>query len=271
MADFETLLLSVADGVATVTLNRPAAMNSFNSTMRAELISLWAQLRENDDVRVVLITGAGDRAFCTGIDRTEAMADIDPDSDKLDGYVSPFMFDDPGHAMCPKSNELWKPIVAAVNGMACGGAFYLLGEADIIIASDTATFFDPHVTYGMTAAFEPIQLLGRTDFSDLMRMSLMGASERLSAQTALRSGLVSEVTTPDELLSTATSIAQTIADAPALATQGTLRSLWMGRELTRRQALDQAYLMVAQGTNKKSLAEGQERFSSGARVEWRLR
>jgi enoyl-CoA hydratase/carnithine racemase len=70
---------------------------------------------------------------------------------------------------------------------------------------------------------------------------------------------------------TAARIATTIAEAPALATQGTLRSLWMGRELSRRQALDQAYLMTALGTDKASLAEGQERFSSGARMEWRLR
>ncbi|MEI8051481.1 MAG: enoyl-CoA hydratase/isomerase family protein [Actinomycetes bacterium] len=271
MDSFETLLVTVADGVASVILNRPEAMNSFNSTMRSELVTLWAALRENDDVRCVLITGAGDRAFCTGIDRTEAMADIDPDSDKLDGYITPFMFDDPGSAMCPKANELWKPVVVAVNGIACGGAFYLLGEADVIIASDTATFFDPHVTYGMTAAFEPIQLLGRMAFSDLVRMSLMGASERLSAQTAMASGLVSEVTAPELLMPTAARIATTIAEAPALATQGTLRSLWMGRELSRRQALDQAYLMTALGTDKASLAEGQERFSSGARMEWRLR
>ena len=271
MSTYETLLVEIADGVATVTLNRPEAMNSFNSIMRSELVGLWASLRTNDDVRCVLVTGAGDRAFCTGIDRTEAMADIDPESDQLDGYASPFMFDDPGHAMCPKANELWKPVVAAVNGIACGGAFYLLGEADVILASSTATFFDPHVTYGMTAAFEPIQLLGRMAFGDLMRMSLMGASERMGAETALRSGLVTEVTAPEDLMEAAQWVAKTIAEAPGLVTQGTLRSLWMGRELSRRQALDQAYLMVGAGTDKASLAAGQERFSSGRRVEWRLR
>ena len=271
METFETLNVSIEAGVAEVVLNRPEAMNSVNSAMRAELVSLWATLREDDDVRCVLVTGAGDRAFCTGIDRAEAMADIDLDSDALDGYVTPFMFDDPGNAMCPKANELWKPVVAAVNGIACGGAFYLLGEADIIIASETATFFDPHVTYGMTAAFEPIQLLGRMAFGDLVRMSLLGASERISAATAQATGLVSEVVAPEQLMATGRTIARTIAEAPSLATQGTLRALWMGRELSRRQALDQAYLLTALGTDKASLAEGQERFSSGSRVEWRLR
>ncbi len=271
MATYETLLVDIADGVAVVTLNRPEVMNSFNATMRSELTSLWATLREDDEVRCILVTGAGDRAFCTGIDRTEAMGDIDTESDGLDGYITPFMFDDPGKAMCPKANELWKPVVCAVNGIACGGAFYLLGEADVIVAADTATFFDPHVTYGMTAAFEPMQLVGKMDFGDLVRMSLMGASERLSAARAMASGLVSEVTAPEDLLEAAMWIARTIAASPALVTQGTLRSLWMARELSRRQALDQAYLMTALGTDKQSLAAGQERFSSGTRLEWRLR
>ncbi|MCX6512837.1 MAG: enoyl-CoA hydratase/isomerase family protein [Actinobacteria bacterium] len=271
MASYETLLLSIADGVAELTLNRPEAMNSFNAKMRQELSEVWARLRSDDEVRVVLVTGSGDRAFCTGIDRSEAMADIDTASEALDGFVSPFMFDDPGHAMCPKGNELWKPVVAAVNGIACGGAFYLLGEADVIIAAESATFFDPHVTYGMTAAFEPMQLVGRMDFGELMRMSLMGAAERLSAKRAHEVGLVSEVTKDEELLSQGRWIAATIAASPALATQGTLRSLWMARELSRQQAIDQAYLMVGMGTSKAALAEGQERFSSGQRMEWRLR
>ena len=271
MGDFETLEISVKDAVATVTLNRPFAMNSFNAEMRSELIRLWSELRSNDDVRCVVVTGAGDRAFCTGIDRTEALGDLDVDSDNLDGYVTPFMFDDPGHAMCPKANDFWKPIVAAVNGIACGGAFYLLGEADIIVASETATFFDPHVTYGMTAAFEPMQLVGKMDFGELVRMSLMGASERISAQRALQAGLVSEVFSPETLLDEAQKIAATIASVPSLVTQGTLRALWLARELSRKQALEQAYLITSVGTSKESLAAGQERFSSGERVEWRLR
>ena len=123
----------------------------------------------------------------------------------------------------------------------------------------------------MTAAFEPIQLLGRMDFGDLMRMSLLGASERMSAATALHAGLVTEVVAPGELRARAIELAETVASAPPLATQGTIRALWLGRELSRRQALDPAYLLVAQGTSKASLAEGQERFSAGARVEWRLR
>jgi enoyl-CoA hydratase/carnithine racemase len=269
--DLTTVGYDEDGGMAIVTLNRPDALNAFNATMRNELAALWSALRTRDEVRVIVLTGAGNRAFCTGIDRTEAMADLDPDTDALSGYASKFMFDDPASVICPKSHGLWKPIIAAVNGMACGGAFYLLGESDIIIATESATFFDPHVTYGMTAAFEPIHLLRKLPFHELVRMSLLGANERLSAQRAFDVGFVSEVVPPDALLERARWVANAIAEQPTTAIQGTLRALWMGLELTRQQALDQAYLFTALGTDNASLAEGQARFESKARVEWRLR
>ena len=269
--DFTTIDYREENGVAWVTLNRPQALNSFNTVMRDELGHLWRDLRTNDDVRCIVVTGAGATAFCTGIDRTEAMGSIDLDSDKLDGYASPFMFDDPAHAMCPKAHDLWKPVVAAVNGMACGGAFYLLGESDIIIAARHATFFDPHVTYGMTAAFEPIQLSSKMPFGELARMSLLGANERMSAARAHQIGFVSEVTEADDLLDRARWIAEAIASQPALAVQGTLRALWLGVEFQRSEALSQASLLTAIGTDKASLAEGQARFASKQRLEWQLR
>ena len=94
------------------------------------------------------------------------------------------MYDDPGRDVGPKARDCWKPVIAAAQGMACGGAFYLLGEVEFVIASDAATFFDPHVTYGMTAAFEPIQILRKMPFQEIMRMSLFGSDERMSAERA---------------------------------------------------------------------------------------
>src|SRR3954471_11090355 len=187
--------------------------------MREELGGLWTSFRDDDDVRCVVLTGAGDKAFCTGIDRTEISADRAKAFD-------PLTFEDPGRDLGPKSRGLWKPVIAAVNGMACGGAFYMLGESDVILASETATFFYPHVTYGLPAVYEPILMTGRMMFGDLARMSLLGAAERMSAETALRSGLVTEVTPPDELLERATWVAETIAAQPKAAVQSTLRTLW---------------------------------------------
>src|SRR5262245_53527820 len=149
--------------------------------MTDELARLWHGLRTNDDVRAIVLTGAGEKAFCTGIDRSSVP----------EFRFGPFEYEDPGRFIGPKSQGLWKPIVAAVNGMACGGAFYLLGEADVIIAADHATFFDPHVTYAMVAVYEPLLLLRRMPFSEVLRMALTGTHERISAATAQRLGLVS--------------------------------------------------------------------------------
>src|SRR3954452_23380036 len=163
MDNLETLLYSEGDGVATVTLNRPDVLNAFNRAMERDLQHVWRSLRSNDDVRAVVLTGAGGKAFCTGIDRNEPITEYldDPTGEKRgqekSGRAStPFMFNDPGLFINPKQNDLWKPVVAAVNGMACGGAFYMLGESDIIIAAEHATFFDPHVSYGMVAGFETV-------------------------------------------------------------------------------------------------------------------
>ncbi len=271
MPELETLLYDESDGVAWVTLNRPEALNAFDTTMQRELRALWSGLRTNDDVRCVVLTGAGDRAFCTGLDREGIGSFEDLPPGALPGYNTPWDFDDPGKSVCPKSNDLWKPVVAAVNGMACGGAFYLLGEVDFIIAAEHATFFDPHVTYGMPAAFEPIFLLRKLPFQEVMRLSLLGAHERLSAERAHQVGLVSEVVPADELRDRTRWAAQVIADQPALAVGATVRALWMGLELSRRQALDLAFLFTNVGTDPEQLAAGQERFTSGGRIDWRLR
>jgi enoyl-CoA hydratase/carnithine racemase len=271
MPDLESLLYDESDGVAWVTLDRPEALNAFDPTMQRELRELWAMLRTNDDVRCVVLTGSGDKAFCTGLDRAGIGSVEEQLPGRLPGYNTPWDFDDPGKSVCPKSNDLWKPVVAAVNGMACGGAFYILGEVDFIIASEHATFFDPHVTYGMPAAFEPINLLHKMPFQEVMRLSLLGAHERMSAERAHQIGLVSEVVPGAELHERARWAAQAIADQPALAIGGTVRALWAGLELSRRQALDLAFLFTNVGTDPALLAAGQERFTSGKRIDWRLR
>jgi len=277
---FETLGYREDDGVAWVTLDRPEVYNAFNAVMQRELRTLWRALRRHDDVRVVVLTGAGDKAFCTGIDRNEALGDAtgdttvgeDGEAVHVGAGTTPFMFDDPGEDLGPKTCDLWKPVIGAVNGMACGGAFYLLGEVDFVIATEQATFFDPHVTYGMAAAFEPLQLTGRLPFGELARMTLLGASERMSARRAFDIGLVSELAADvDDLRARSAWAARAIADAPPLAVQGSLRALWAGRDLTRGQALALGYAFVGLGNSEEALAQGQERFASGSRLEWRLR
>ena len=166
---------------------------------------------------------------------------------------------------------MWKPVIAAVNGMACGGGFYLLGESDIIIAAESATFFDPHVTYAMTAVYEPILLTNRMAFGDLVRMSLVGVHERMSARTARETGLVCEVVASEELNSASRALAEVIASQPPTSVQATLRTLWAARSLSPEQALGLGNVFLQLGTSARALREGQERFAQQKREEWKLR
>ena len=267
MPEFETLLYEETDGLAWVTLNRPEVHNAFNVQMQQELKSLWRGLRQNDEVRCVVLTGAGERAFCSGIDRSETMGhwesldDVRAAAGGATGVggasSTPWHFDDPGENIGPKSNDLWKPVVAAINGMACGGAFYILGEVDIVIAAEHATFFDPHTTFGMTACFESMHMLQKMPVHEIMRIALLGASERMSAQRAHQIGFVTEVVPLAELHDAAEWLGRTIASAPPVAVQGTVRSLWAARELSRTQALDMGKVIIRLGSDPASGDRGE--------------
>jgi enoyl-CoA hydratase/carnithine racemase len=271
---FETLLYEERDHVAIVTLNRPEVHNAFNLAMQFELQKLWRSLRTREEVRAVVLTGAGEKAFCTGIDREESIQKGYLEKQRLENatgqVTTPFMYNDPGSRINPKQNDLWKPVVAAVNGMACGGALYMLGESDIIIAAEHATFFDPHVTYGMVAGFESMHLLQKLPLGETLRVALLGAHERMSAERAFQMGLVSEIVPADELLDRALWVANAIASAPVLAIQGTLRAVWMAHERSRRDALAQMSTIVSLGTKFENIEGGQQSFQ-GKRPEWRLR
>ena len=230
--EYETVLFEVVDKVATITINRPEAMNSFTATMLREFEQLWVRIANDDEISVVVLRAAQGRAFSTGVDVKDA---------RLPGrsVVSDDVFNasDPGERLGPKSMNCWKPVIAAVHGMAAGGAFYWLNEADIVICSEDATFFDPHVTYGMTSALEPIGATYKMPLGDVLRMVLLGNDERISAQTALRIGLVSEVLPLDQLWPHAAQLAAIIAAKPPAATQGSLKAIWQSLDMPRSVAL----------------------------------
>ncbi|MFJ2744281.1 enoyl-CoA hydratase/isomerase family protein [Streptomyces sp. NPDC087440] len=224
-------------GVAVVTLDREAKLNAIDLPTAAQLTAIWREFRFDDTVRAIVLTGAGPKAFCTGIDRT-----VD-----VPQPPSPYAIDDPLLTVGPKANDLWKPVVAAVRGMACGGAFYLLGEAEFVVAGENATFFDPHTTYGMVSAYETALLAQRMPYGEVARMALLGTAERMSARRAYEVGLVSELTPDGEELAAALRSAEVIAGHPTEAVQGTVRAVWATREAARAQAYAQAPHLIALG------------------------
>ncbi|MFD9245651.1 enoyl-CoA hydratase/isomerase family protein [Streptomyces sp. NPDC059556] len=226
-------------GVAVVTLDRPEKHNALTLEMARALGAVWRGFRYEDEIRAIVVTGAGGRAFCTGIDRAAAGNVPQPSS--------PYTIDDPLLAIGPKANDLWKPVVSAVEGMACGGAFYLLGESEFLVAGEDAAFFDPHTTYGMVSAFETVLMAQRMPYGEIARMALMGSAERISARRAYETGLVSELTPPGGALAAAREAAAVIAGHPTEAVQGTVRALWSVKEAARAQALAHAPHLVALG------------------------
>jgi len=247
-------LYEEADGVAVVTLDRPEVHNSFNEVMQRELREIWRWLKANDDVRSIVLTGSGEKAFCTGMDRAEVP------TEEGEYFFHALTYEDPGRSIGPRSQGLWKPIIAAVNGMACGGAFYLLGQTDFIVAADHATFFDPHVTYGMPAVFEPALMGEKMPFGEVMRMTLMGNRERISAQKAEQIGLVTQVVPAPELAEVTRQLASTIASYSPAAVQASLRAVWASREMPPGQMVELGNLFLNLATSPESLRNSQEVF-----------
>ncbi len=230
---YETILYEVSpDRVATITINRPEALNSFNQKMCEEFQAAWSRIREDDGVNAVVLRAAPGRAFCTGVDVKQGYGYNLPEV--------PWLRRDPGDFLSPKQNKLWKPVICAIHGMCAGGAFYWVNESDIVICSDDAQFFDPHVTFGQTAAVEPVGLARRIPLGEVLRITLMGNDERVSAQTALRIGLVSEIVPRDQLWARAHEIAAIVAAKPTVATQGSVKAIWDSLDGGRNAALSWA-------------------------------
>ena len=160
-------------------------LNAFTAKMVEEFAGLWQEIRLNDEVHSVVLRAAGDRSFSIGRDfKTPSQRQL---------IKNVWAQVDPGRSLGPKQNHVWKPVVCAVNGMCAGAAFYWINEVDIIVCSEDATFFDAHVSLGQVAAMEPLGLLRRAPLEEVLRLTLLGLDERMSAQRAYQVGLVSEV------------------------------------------------------------------------------
>jgi enoyl-CoA hydratase/carnithine racemase len=242
-----------ADHVATITLNRPEVLNAFDRTMCREIREAWHLVKADPTVHAAVVRAAGDRAFCAGLDVGKPYGQPD----------DVWNHEDPGELLSPKWQKVWKPVICAVHSMCTAGAFYLLNEADIVICSDDATFFDSHVTYGMVSALEPVGLMRRIGLGETLRMALTGNDERVTAQTALRIGLVTEVVERAVLWERAHELAAGIAALPSAATQGTVRAIWESLDRPYRAAMEQGLIYTRLG-NPLGMAEVAARKAADA-------
>ena len=232
------------DRVATITLDRPEALNAFDRQMCEEMRRAWRLVKDDPSVNAVVLRAEGDRAFCAGLDVKKSYGQPD----------DVWNHEDPGELLSPKWQKVWKPVVCAVQGICTAGAFYFVNEADIVICSTDATFFDSHVSSGMVSALEPVGLMRRVGLGETLRMALSGNDERVGAETALRIGLVTEVVDRDALWSRAHEIAAGIARKPTSATQGTVRAIWESLDRPYRVAMEQGLIYTRLG-NPIGMAE----------------
>jgi enoyl-CoA hydratase/carnithine racemase len=222
---YETLVVERSGPVGWLIFDRPDAANAMDATMLAELEAAWRELDADPDVRVIVNTGNGD-AFQTGLDVRQLARDKAALRDQSRRTR------DSELRLTAWHNGVWKPVIAAVNGVCAGGGLHFVADADIVIASSRAAFLDPHVSVGQVSASETIALAKRSPMEAITRMALVGRHERIDAARARQLGILSEVVEPPEQLrARAQALAETIARNSPAAMAATKRALWSALEL----------------------------------------
>jgi E-phenylitaconyl-CoA hydratase len=238
-------------GVALITLNRPERLNALDAQHYSDLAGVWAEVRDDASVRAAVVTGAGERAFSVGADLKSYI----PAVPELGG----FWLTQQGQLL-NRGLEVWKPIVAAVNGYCLGGGMTLLLATDLRVAVPHATFGLPEVTRGVLPANGGTQrILNQLPSALAMEMLLTG--ESIDAETALRVGLVNRVVPADALLDTALVLARRVAANAPLAVQAAKELAYRSRDvdLATGLRLEQAMARILRASD--DAREGAEAFA----------
>jgi enoyl-CoA hydratase len=227
---FETINLLIDDAVATVVLNRPERMNALNDQMKADLAKALEAIDQASSVAVVIITGAGEKAFCAGADIKERSA-AEPTATEFIAAQRRT------HALFGRIAELEQPVVAAINGVALGGGMEIALCCDIRLAADTARLGLTEVNLGVIPAGGGTQRLPRLiGVGRAKRLIMTGAM--LSAAEAAGMGLVDEVVPAGEVAERAHALARTIAAKPPLAVRLAKRAVDQGAQTDLKSALE---------------------------------
>ena len=226
--NYETLLCEVKDQVARVTLNRPQVLHALNAAVFDELEAVFRTMAEDPEVRVILLTGAGEKAFAAGADITE-LAGIDAAAGEAKARW--------GQEVFRFIETCGKPVIACINGFALGGGCELALACTIRLASETARLGQPEVKLGLIPGYGGTQRLPRL-VGQSMGLKLLLTGEMIGAAEALRIGLVDEVVPPQRLMERAEAVARAIVAVAPLAVAGCMEAVRWGGELGLDAALD---------------------------------
>jgi enoyl-CoA hydratase/carnithine racemase len=264
---YETVLFEVSDRIATLTLNRPERLNAMNQQMKEDLRASWQRVKDDPDIWVAIITGAG-RAFSSGAD----VVSLDSKAfTKIDRWRELSMQEGIRTLPTPRHMNVHKPVIAAVNGLVAGVSLDQVTEADIPIASEQAYFVDPHVSIGYVSSHEMVNMARRVPVAVCLRMALLGNQDRMTAQRAYEVGLVTEVVPHDQLMARARELAEKLCQNAPLAVWGTKMGILRGLGLPVEVAEEIAagYLEVVEQSEDHS--EGPRSFVEKRKPNWKAR
>ena len=250
------------DGIAVIRLDRPDRGNSLAPHMQPIMRAIWNEVRDDPDIRVAVVTAAGERHFCTGFDVAEA------EGEEADSVFSNRPLAESVH-WSPQQNRVWKPVICAVQGLCVGGGLHFVVDADVVVASRNAKFMDAHVNVGMVGALENVGLAKRLPLGTALRMTLQGRDFRLPAERAWQLGLVDElVETPAEALPAALEIAESMLKNSPQAMALSKQAVWSSLELGYGDALEAAWSLLRLHWGHPDFREGPRAFQEKRDPRW---
>lgn len=247
---------------AVVILNRPRQGNALTQAMAAAIVEVWHTVMADPGVRALVITGAGDRHFCTGLDLHEFAATGRTTVD--DGSTHDAI------AWSPLHHGVTKPVICALNGLVAGGGLHFVADADIVVATPHAQVMDTHTSVGIVGAVENVGLTRRLPLGTVLRLTLQGRHFRLSADRAHELGLFDEVCEPDELLPLALSIAESIARNSPSAVEASKRAIWGSLDHGLRQGQEAAWEIAVEQRQHPDFQEGARAYAEGRPPQWSI-
>jgi enoyl-CoA hydratase len=256
---YQTLLLDVKDNIAVVTLNRPDKLNALNAQTINDLNSVFDELKENEEVYVVVLTGSGEKAFVAGADIKEL--------NKLD-MISAKEFAEKGQSVLNKIEKFDKPVIAAVNGFALGGGCELALACHIRLASDNAKFGQPEVNLGVIPGYGGTQRLARL-INTGRAMEYILTADMISADEAYRIGLVSKVYPQNELLDKAIEMAKKITDKGQQAIRLAMNAVRAVDEMSLKEGQNLEASLFALCCGTEDFKEGTSAFLEKRKPEFK--